>query len=65
MPDLRASLFRQDMSEPHRCPKATAIAGLIKLRRTPMTPFIALYFALPAIFTTAVTLRNVIFGDVV
>ena len=29
-----------------------------------MTPFIALYFALPAIFTTAVTLRNVIFGDV-
>jgi hypothetical protein len=30
-----------------------------------MTPLIALYLALPAIFTTAVVLRNVIFGDVV
>jgi hypothetical protein len=31
-----------------------------------MTPLIiTLYLALPAIFTVAVTVRNVIFGDVV
>jgi hypothetical protein len=30
-----------------------------------MTLFIALYLALPAILTTAVILRSVIFGDVV
>jgi hypothetical protein len=30
-----------------------------------MTTLIALYFALPAIFTSALTVRNVIFGDVV
>jgi hypothetical protein len=30
-----------------------------------MTPLIALYLALPAIFTTAIALRNVFFGDVV
>jgi hypothetical protein len=30
-----------------------------------MTTVIALYFALPMIFSTAVTVRNVIFGDVV
>jgi hypothetical protein len=30
-----------------------------------MTHLITLYFALPAIFMTAVTLRNIIFGDVV
>jgi hypothetical protein len=30
-----------------------------------MTLFITLYFALPAIFMTAVTVRAVIFGDVV
>jgi len=30
-----------------------------------MTPLITLYLALPAIFTAAVTVRNIIFGDVV
>jgi hypothetical protein len=30
-----------------------------------MTQLITLYFALPAIFKTAVTVRDVIFGDVV
>ncbi len=30
-----------------------------------MTQLITLYFALPAIFMTAVTLRNIFFGDVV
>lgn len=30
-----------------------------------MTTLIALYFMLPVIFTSAVTVRNVIFGDVV
>jgi hypothetical protein len=30
-----------------------------------MTQLITLYFALPAIFMTAVTLRNIMFGDVV
>ena len=30
-----------------------------------MTAVIALYFALPMIFSAAVTVRNVIFGDVV
>jgi hypothetical protein len=30
-----------------------------------MTQLITLYFALPAIFMTAVTVRDVIFGDVV
>ncbi len=30
-----------------------------------MTHLITLYFALPAIFMTAVTVRDVLFGDVV
>ncbi len=30
-----------------------------------MTPLITLYFALPAIFTVAVCVRNVFFGNVV
>ena len=30
-----------------------------------MTTLIALYFMLPVIFTSSVTVRNVIFGDVV
>jgi len=30
-----------------------------------MTQLITLYFALPAIFATAVTVRDVFFGDVV
>ena len=30
-----------------------------------MTTLFALYFALPPIFTTAVIVRNIIFGDVV
>ena len=30
-----------------------------------MTQLITLYFALPAIFMTAVTLRNIFFGEVV
>ena len=30
-----------------------------------MTTLIALYFALPTIFVSAVTVRNVIFGDVI
>jgi hypothetical protein len=30
-----------------------------------MTTFVALYFALPSIFMTAVTVRNILFGDVV
>ncbi len=29
-----------------------------------MTQLIALYFALPAIFMTAVTVRNIFFGDI-
>jgi hypothetical protein len=30
-----------------------------------MTQLITLYFAFPAIFMTAVTVRNIFFGDVV
>jgi hypothetical protein len=30
-----------------------------------MTPLITLYLAMPAIFTVAVSVRNLIFGDVV
>jgi len=30
-----------------------------------MTQLITLYFALPAIFMTAVTVRNIFFGDIV
>ena len=30
-----------------------------------MTQLITLYFSLPAIFITAVTVRNIFFGDVV
>jgi len=29
-----------------------------------MTQLITLYFALPAIFMTAVTVRNIFFGDI-
>ena len=36
-----------------------------QLRRITMTTLITLYFALPSIFMTAVTVRNIIFGDVV
>ena len=51
-----------DLSEPH---PGVRQAFIHQIRRTHMTPLITLYLALPAIFTVAVTVRNVIFGDVV
>jgi hypothetical protein len=47
--------------------KATAIALIInnQIRENTMTTLIALYFMLPVVFISAVTVRDVIFGDVV
>jgi len=44
---------------------AGLVADVAVSKENTMTQLIALYFALPAIFMTAVTVRDVIFGDFV